>query len=211
MINVETFPVGHLETNCYIITDEKTNRKAIIDPGYKSAELVKRIEEVGKDTFDYILLTHGHFDHIWFTEELRALTGAKVVISQSDAPFLTDGVLNLAATFGFKNFPQISHDVTLNNGDTLMLGETELTFISTPGHTVGSGCYISFADKVIFSGDTLFKLSMGRTDFVTGNRFELYSSLCKLANLQGDFIVYPGHGEATSLEYERKNNPYVSV
>lgn len=211
MISVKTFPVGHLGTNCYIVTDENTNRKAVIDPGYKSSELLKFIEESDKNSFDYILLTHGHFDHIWFAEEIKTLTGAKVVVSSKDASFLSDGFLNLSASFGFRSFPVISCDITLNNGDTLFIGDTELTFLSTPGHTVGSGCYVSFEDKVIFSGDTLFKLSMGRSDFATGNQNELFASLKKLANLQGDFAVYPGHGEATTLEFERNNNPYVSV
>ncbi len=213
MINVETFPVGHLATNCYIVTDESTNRRAVVDPGYKNAELVKRIEALGKDTFDYILLTHGHFDHIWFAEEIKALTGAKIVISKEDEPFLSDGMLNLSSAFGFRpfDFPQIHADVTLNDGDTVNLGETKFSFMLTPGHTVGSGCYISFDQNVIFSGDTLFKLSMGRTDFATGDAVRMFDSLKRLGKLQGDFIVYPGHGESTTLEYERKNNPYVSV
>lgn len=211
MINVETFFVGHLATNCYIITDVNTSRRAIVDPGYKSAELVNRINELGADTFDSIFLTHGHFDHIWFAEEVKALTGAKVVISAKDAPFLSDGMLNLSAIFGFRSFPVISADLTLQDGDTFKLGETEFTFMNTPGHTIGSGCYISFADNIIFSGDTLFKLSMGRTDFSTGSEIDMQNSLKRLAKLQGNFTVYPGHGDATTLDYERKNNPYVSV
>lgn len=211
MINVDIIPVGHLSTNCYIVTDLSTGRKAVVDPGYKSGELLKKIEKSGKDTFDYILLTHGHFDHIWFAEEVKALTGAKIVISVEDAPFLTDSMLNLSAGFGFRSFPKISADITLSNGDKLMLGESEFTFLSTPGHTVGSGCFVFFSDRIIFSGDTLFKLSMGRTDFVTGNPLDMQKSLKKLAGLSGDFKVFPGHGETTTLEYERKNNPYVSV
>ncbi len=210
MISVETFQVGFLGTNCYIVTDESTNRRAVVDPGYKSPELVKRIQELGADTFDYILLTHGHFDHIWYTEEIRGLTGAKVVISKGDAPFLSDGSLNLSSAFSIRNFPVVSPDIILENNDTIMLGNTELTLLSTPGHTVGSSCFISFADNIIFSGDTLFRLSMGRTDFVTGDALELNNSLKKLLRLQGDFVVYPGHNEVTTLEYERKNNPYVS-
>lgn len=213
MITVETFPVGHLSTNCYIVTDLNTNRRAIIDPGYKNADLVKRIEQSGKNTFDYILLTHGHFDHIWFAEEIKALTGAKIIISKEDAPFLSDGMLNLSSAFGMLafEFPKIHADVTLEDGDKFNLGETEFTFMLTPGHTVGSGCFISFSDNVIFSGDTLFKLSMGRTDFVTGDPVRILDSLKRLGKLQGDFAVYPGHGEATTLDFERKNNPYVSV
>lgn len=213
MIKVETFPVGYLATNCYIVTDESTNRRAVVDPGYKNAELVKRIEALGKDSFDYILLTHGHFDHIWFAEEIKALTGAKVVISKEDAPFLDDGMLNLSSTFGMLtfDFPKIYADITLENGDKFNLGETEISFMLTPGHTVGSGCFISFSDSVVFSGDTLFKLSMGRTDFATGDPVKMLDSLKKLGELKGDFTVYPGHGEATTLEFERKNNPYVSV
>lgn len=211
MINVETFVVGFLGTNCYIVTDENTNRCAVVDPGYKSKELVERISSLGADTFDYIILTHGHFDHIWFADEIRKLTNAKVVISKADAPFLADGSLNLTTAFGIRNFPLITADITLENGDTFMLGDTELTMLSTPGHTIGSSSFVSFADNVIFSGDTLFRLSMGRTDFVTGDPLALDNSLKKLASLQGDFIVYPGHNEPTTLDFERKNNPYVSV
>lgn len=211
MINIETFVVGHISTNCYIITDTETNRRALVDPGYKSAELLNRIKEQGADTFDYILLTHGHFDHIWFAGEISGLTGAKIVISADDAPFLADGTLNLSANFGFRNIPEISADITLKDGDSLKLGNTDFKFLSTPGHTIGSGCYVFFEDKVIFSGDTLFKLSMGRTDFVTGNETDILRSLKRLASLEGDFDVYPGHGDKTTLDYERKNNPYVSV
>lgn len=209
MIKVEIYPVGHLATNCYIVIDEKSNHKAIIDPGYKSAELLKKIKKHGVKTFDYILLTHGHFDHIWYADELREVTGAKILISALDAPFLTDGNRNLSAIFGVRNFPVIAADKALSEGDTIMLGETELSFVNTPGHTLGSGCFISHKDKLIFSGDTLFKLSMGRTDFPTGDNTAMLSSLRKLASLDGDYVVYPGHGESTTLEFERNNNPYV--
>lgn len=209
MINVETFPVGYLATNCYIITDEKTGRRAIIDPGYKDSTLLKRVKKLGKDTFDYILLTHGHFDHIWFTEELRSLTGAKVLISKEDAPFLMDGRLNLSATFGISAFPETACNKALKDGDKFNLGETEFTFMSTPGHTAGSGCYISFAEKLIFSGDTLFRASHGRFDFPTGDLSALINSLKRLMNLSGDFKVFPGHNEPTTLDYERNNNPGV--
>ena len=211
MIKVESFLVGHLSTNCYIITDESTNRRAIVDPGYKSGELLKRVKKLGKDTFDYILLTHGHFDHIWYAEELRSLTNAKLVISKEDSSFLLDGRLNLSSVFGISKFPQICADMALSDGDKLKLGSSEFTFMSTPGHTVGSGCFIFFEDKVIFSGDTLFRLSQGRTDFPTGDTLKMAQSLRKLAALQGDFTVYPGHNEPTTLEFERQNNPFVSV
>lgn len=211
MIKVETFPVGHIATNCYILIDTESERKAVVDPGYKSAELLSRIKELGVDTFDYILLTHGHFDHIWYASDVQNLTGAKIMISALDAPFLSDNTLNLSSNFGFRNFPEIHADITLEDGDKFYLGKTEFTFLCTSGHTKGSGCYISFADNIIFSGDTLFRQSMGRTDFVTGNSLEMMNSLNRIARLQGDFTVYPGHGEATSLDYERKNNPYVSV
>ncbi len=209
MINVETFPVGYLATNCYIVTDENTGHRAIIDPGYKDSGLLKRVKKLGKDSFDYILLTHGHFDHIWFTEELRNLTGAKVLISSEDAPFLMDGRLNLSLAFGISAFPETACNKALKDGDKFNLGDTELTFMSTPGHTVGSGCFISFADKIIFSGDTLFKQSHGRFDFPTGDISALINSLKRLMSLSGDFKVFPGHNEPTTLEFERNNNPGV--
>lgn len=211
MIDVKTLTLGYLDTNCYIVTDIDTGKKAVIDPGSKSVELVEMIKKSDAASFEYILLTHGHFDHIWFSAEVKKLTGAKIAVSRQDANFLKNGELNLSSVFGIRDFPQICPDVLLENSHKFYLGNTELTYICTPGHTVGSGCFISFSDKIIFSGDTLFRLSAGRTDFPTGDSMEMQSSLKKLLSLSGDFEVYPGHGEKTSLEYERKNNPYVSV
>ena len=208
MINVKTFKVGYLATNCYVITDKDTGKAAVVDAGAKSAELLEYIKEIGAENLEYILLTHGHFDHIMFVPELKRITGAKVVISKEDAPFLYDSSLNLSANFRLKT-EDVSADITLSNGDCLVLGNTKLVFISTPGHTVGSGCFVSEKDKIIFSGDTLFKCSMGRTDFVTGDEQAMFASLKKLSRLNGDYKVYPGHNEPTTLEYERNFNPYM--
>lgn len=207
MINIKNLVLGQLQVNCYVIEDVDTGYIAIVDPGDSSTVLSKLITEKS-DKIKYILLTHGHFDHIGYAKELKSLTNAKVVISKTDEPFLSDGSLNLSLMFFGKSLPPVTADITLTDGDELILGNTAIKFIATAGHTAGSGCYI--ADNSIFTGDTLMKLSMGRTDFPTSSNSDMLASLKKLYNLNQNYTVYPGHGGTSTLEYERKYNPYFN-
>lgn len=205
-IDVKCTVVGIMQENCYIVTDKATGLIALVDTGAVSVTLKNFIKQ-NSDKIKYVLLTHGHFDHIGYAGKVKEETNAKVVISKQDEPFLSDSNYNLSVMAIGEPVEEVSADITLNDGDKLMLGETEITFMLTPGHTKGSGCYI--IDNCIFSGDTLMKLSMGRTDFPTGDISDMENSLKKLANLQGDYNVFSGHGDFTTLSYERKYNPYM--
>ena len=200
MISIKSVQVGTLQTNCYLLTDSATGSLAVVDPG----EYTPQLENVKPD---YILLTHGHYDHIAGVDKLIAQSGAKLVIGKKDAPMLSSARLNLSSHFSAQPLAALTPDITLCDGDKLMLGETEITYIETPGHTAGSGCYIF--DDCIISGDTLFWCSIGRTDFETGSMTDMLRSLAKLRALDGDYRVFPGHGPATTLEYERRRNPYM--
>ena len=208
MISVREFSVGLMGTNAYIVTDNETQEVAVIDPGFDDAHLTSALDEYDADKIRYILLTHGHFDHIGAAKQYAEKYNAKIVISDLDSEFLFEPALNLCGAFGLSLKP-FTADIRLYDEDVLELGETEFSFIHTPGHTRGSGCYVFEDDKVIFSGDTLFLASMGRTDFPTGDANDMIESLHILRDLEGDYKVYPGHDQSTTLSYERVNNPYM--
>ena len=194
---------GSMDNNCSLIIDEKTNQSALVDCNEFSQ---KMIDMIGDTDLKYILLTHGHFDHIIGVRDTKAKYGAKVVISSEDEPMLSSSKLSLAA---FCNAPQndVEADIIVSDGDEITLGDIVIKVMSTPGHTLGSVCYI--AENCIFSGDTLFYCSCGRTDFPSGSPEQMMSSLQKLKALDGDYKVYTGHNNLTTLDFERKNNPYM--
>lgn len=194
---------GSMDNNCSLIIDEKTNQSALVDCNEFSQ---KMIDMIGDTDLKYILLTHGHFDHIIGARDTKAKYGAKVVISSEDEPMLSSSKLSLAA---FCNAPQndVEADIIVSDGDEITLGDTVIKVMSTPGHTLGSVCYI--AENCIFSGDTLFYCSCGRTDFPSGSPEQMMLSLQKLKALDGDYKVYTGHNNLTTLDFERKNNPYM--
>lgn len=203
MIKVKSIILGDLQNNCYLITDEKTKKSALVDCTEASQ---KMIDFIGDADLEYILLTHGHFDHIGGVKEIKEKYGVKVVISKEDANMLTSGKQSLAAFCGIKQ-ENTEADITVSDGDEITLGETSIKVMSTPGHTKGGVCYI--VDDVIFSGDTLFYCSCGRTDFPGGSAKEMMESLIKISKLDGDYKVYAGHDRQSTLEFERKNNPYM--
>lgn len=194
---------GSMDNNCSLIIDEKTNQSALVDCNEFSQ---KMIDMIGDTDLKYILLTHGHFDHIIGVKSVKEKYGAQVVISKEDKPMLNSSKLSLAV---FCNAPQnnVDADIIVKDGDEITLGEIKIKVMATPGHTSGSVCYI--AENCIFSGDTLFYCSCGRTDFPSGSHEQMMSSLQKLKALDGDYKVYTGHNNLTTLDFERKNNPYM--
>lgn len=205
-MKVEKNELGELQANCYLLT--VGDEAAIIDPGAYEPELEFMIAFCDKP-IRYILLTHRHCDHVMAAAAAKDLTGAKVVISAEDAEGLSDPEASLAAVMTREKQFCIKADRLVGDGDLLPLGGEEIRVIATPGHTVGGVCYL-IGDK-LFTGDTLFQKNIGRSDLPTGDYATLKASLKKLANLEGDYTIYPGHGENTTLEMERKNNPYMKL
>ena len=200
---VKTGSFGNMGNNCYLIVDEKTNKSALIDCTECSS---KMLDFIGDTDLQCILLTHGHFDHIIGVKEVKEKFSCKVAISKEDEGMLNSARLSLAV---FCGEPQnnVDADIILKDGDVLPLGDVDIKVISTPGHTKGSVCFI--AENYLFSGDTLFCCSCGRTDFPGGSVSEMMQSLHRIASLDGDFKVMPGHEETTTLNFERQNNPYM--
>lgn len=198
---------GPLPTNCYLLTDDVTGKTAVIDPGFDNVELTGAVLAAGAENVTAILLTHGHFDHIMGVASIKRITHAKVYIYSDDMMFPTDNSLNLSSMMMPAPTGTFTADATLNDGDVIELGSLSIRVMHTPGHTIGSCCYL--VENAIFTGDTLMKGSCGRTDFPTGSYPQMADSLQKLRNLEGDYHIYPGHEGETTLEYERKNNPFM--
>lgn len=205
-MNVTYFSVGSLGTNCYIVSDD-SGHAAIIDPGGDAQRILSAVKEKNL-TVDFILLTHAHFDHIMAVEEIGAATGAQILVGAGDAPMLYDAQLNLSAMVYPTQAVEVTAHRLLFDGEVIHIGDATLTVMETPGHTRGGVCY--FGDGVLFSGDTLFAGSIGRTDLPGGDMTVLRRSLARLAALGGDYTVYPGHGEETTLSFEKAANPYLT-
>jgi glyoxylase-like metal-dependent hydrolase (beta-lactamase superfamily II) len=203
---IKCLKVGSIETNCYIACDKVSNRAAVIDPGAEAARITAALEETGC-TADYVILTHGHADHMSAAKEVVRNTGAKLAVFADELPLLNDPQKSMSAVINpTQDFETFNPDIMLRDGDTLTLGSIQLKALYTPGHTSGSCCII--AQDTLFSGDTLFRRSAGRTDLPTGNTSQLMESLKRLFSLDGDLKVLPGHGEFSTLEFERLNNPF---
>ena len=198
-MQVKRMQVGPIGTNCYILEDEK--KIAVIDPGDEAERILEVLEET-EGTVAYILLTHGHYDHTTAVPELhKALPEAKIYIHQADA--------NGAGSRLFPLAGQVDDLLLYDEGDALPLGSLTIEVLHTPGHSKGS--VTLKAGDVLFTGDTLFAGSMGRTDLPGGDEEEIMASLKRLGELEGDFTVCPGHMQTSTLDQERKTNPYLRM
>lgn len=198
--------LGQLQTNSYILADEETNEAVVVDVPDRADIILDFLEE-NNYTVRYIILTHGHFDHILALGELRNKTGAPLLAHENCADFLKDTVKNLCHYTG-SVFEATDADRYLKDGDTVTFGSSTLKVLHTPGHT--SDCICLLAGDILLSGDTLFQRSVGRTDHPTGNlEQEIISIKEKLLPLPDDTKVYPGHGPMTAIGTERKENPYL--
>ena len=195
MINIKTLALGAYQTNTYLVWEETSPTCVVIDPGYEPDTILDEAKKLGKE-ITAVLLTHGHFDHVGGVRELAAETGCPVYLHEAELsmpPQMTAGPLFYTNTYG--------------EGDFVEAAGLSFKVLHTPGHTPGSICLL--CENAMFSGDTLFWGSCGRTDLPGGSWATIRKSLRRLADLSGDYDVYPGHGDATTLSFERKMNPYM--
>ena len=195
MINIKTLALGAYQTNTYLVWEENSPTCVVIDPGYEPDTILDEAKKLGKE-ITAVLLTHGHFDHVGGVRELAAETGCPVYLHEAELsmpPQMTAGPLFYTNTYG--------------EGDFVEAAGLSFKVLHTPGHTPGSVCLL--CENAMFSGDTLFWGSCGRTDLPGGSWATIRKSLLRLAELCGDYDVYPGHGDATTLSFERKMNPYM--
>ena len=193
MLSYDTLPLGAYQTNCYILKND--GKALVIDPGYEPETVLIHLRRENL-TLEAILLTHGHFDHVGAVKKLAAQTQCKVYIHPAEdsmPTMLTAGKLLYTHTY--------------DEGDVLELAGLSIRVLHTPGHTPGSVCLL--CQDVLFSGDTLFAGSCGRTDLPGGDWATIQKSLHRLSGIEADFTVCPGHGEASTLSREKATNPYL--
>ena len=201
-MKIQTFEAGPLGANNYLLTDG--NEAVLIDCSEVKSDILNELKD---KTLKYILLTHGHFDHVLGINDMREATGAKVLVHQSDLERI-DESSNIMQTFGVIGIETPKADEFVSDGDVLKFGNTEIRVIHTPGHTEGCVCY--YIDDKLFSGDTLFRDSVGRCDLPGGNFAKLSDSIKNiLFKLEDSTTVYPGHGPETSIGYEKKYNELI--
>lgn len=208
MLKIEKFTLGPLQTNAYLLHGEDEHRAVIIDPGMNPAPLIRKIQGL---EIEAILLTHAHFDHIGGVDEIRKAANCPVYLHPLESEWLTTPKLN-----GSLMWPEVGGPIStdpaeydLAEGQVLKLIGQEFKVYHTPGHSPGSVSFLCGSD--LFSGDVLFRSSVGRTDLPGGREADLYNSIRgKLFTMKDEVKVYPGHGPGTTIGFERQHNPYVS-
>ena len=205
-MQVRCCPVGFPPENCYLLLCGG-GAAALVDPGTSYSTLLREVADTGC-RLEWILLTHGHYDHIGAVQAIREATGARLAAPQAERVILEDARNNLTALWTDTAYTVEGADRYLAEGDTLAIGETVLQVLHTPGHTPGSVCYLCGRD--LLAGDTLFYDSVGRVDLPGGDGEQMRASLRRLATLPADTAVYPGHGPQTTIGRELAENPYMN-
>lgn len=189
-------------TNCYIVEDEESRETMVIDPGGEADKIIDMLDTLGIDKLKYIYLTHCHGDHFGAILEVKAKKGGKVLIHRDDAEGLYNPEISLTYYIGMADI-ELEADSRVDEGDIIHLGNLEFKVIHTPGHTKGGTCLYCKEEGLLFSGDTLFKGTWGRTDLPTSSFPDIIESITKkLTILPDDTIVYPGHGRMTTIREE---------
>jgi hydroxyacylglutathione hydrolase len=207
---VKQYEVGNFAVFCYLVGDEETKEGLFIDPADDADQLISDAKSHGINKIKYIINTHAHVDHIMGNAEMVKKTGAKLVIHEGDAKHLTRTQYDLLAMFRAKPSPVA--DIEVKDGDMIRMGKVTLKVLHTPGHSPGGMCL--YTDGMVFTGDSLFVGSVGRTDFPGSSWDVLEASIQKkLFTLPGDTIVYPGHNygptPSSTIQYEKRHNPFV--
>ncbi len=212
-MKINHYVVGMVQTNCYIVINDETKECFIIDPGASGRQLAEKIREENL-TPVAVLLTHGHFDHAGAAEDLAKEFDVKIYAHEAEADTLRDPQKNVSWMVGAKE--SYDADVFLKDEERITLAGYEIKVLHTPGHTEGGCCYYIESEDVVFTGDTLFAQSVGRTDFPGGSMSQIVRSiqeklltLNEAGNLETDIMVYPGHNDPTTIETERMENPYL--
>ncbi len=206
-MTIKSMVLGPVQTNCYFLINDETKEVLIIDPADNAAGIEGWIREEGLEP-RAILLTHGHFDHILGVEGLRKAFDIPVYAGKNEADVLKDPRKNVSPMLG--RSVSVSADRLLSDNEIFTLAGIRMQVFFTPGHTEGSICFYLPDEKKLFSGDTLFEASVGRTDFPTGSSRQLVDAIkTRLFILDDDVMVYPGHGGCTSIGYEKTHNPFV--
>ena len=202
MLNIQVFEQGLLGSNTILVWDDASCEGLIIDCG-NHPEAIKTFAACKGVKVKYIVLSHGHYDHVDYVREyVSAFAGAMIVCHAAEKPVLTDSEANVSELFGKSNVYPLP-DLELDEGESLVLGETELVCIHTPGHTPGSMCLYCEEESLMFTGDTLFNMGYGRTDFKHGNEQALMSSLVRLLKMPPETVFYSGHGGASTIGAQR--------
>ena len=208
-MQVLTLSVGALGTNCYIVSRSDNAPAIVIDPGDDANVILQTLQSHGLQLAS-ILLTHGHFDHFGALDALIAATGCDFYISKEDSLMIRDGVKNFSVSFFGRTIESCTlARVVLEDGMQLQLADLMVDVIATPGHSLGSVCYR--IEDCLFTGDTLFRGACGRVDGYGGSGKSILRSLAMLRTIDENLTVYPGHGESTSLGYEKEYNMYMKL
>lgn len=203
---IKTCVLGPVSTNCYLIYDEGSKEAVIVDPADNDAFIVDKCRQLGLQP-KAVLLTHGHFDHIMAADAVRREYGCPIYASREEEKLLLDPGMNASVSMGGQQV-SLHADCWVQDGDVLELIGREWQVIATPGHTAGSVCFYLASEEVLVSGDTLFAGSFGRTDLPTGSMSDIVRSIAeKLLVLPEETMVYPGHGDPTTISYEKSYNP----
>lgn len=204
----ETIVVGELGVNCYLLADSRTKEGVVIDPGAEPERIIAAIKEHGIKVVN-ILNTHGHFDHVGGNRPLTEITGAPLLISKEDEPFLSRASLS-AKMYGLKADDSPAPAAYLAEGAIISFGSHQIRVIHIPGHSPGGACFYLENDGILISGDSLFAESIGRTDLPGGSQEQLVGAIrSKLLTLPAGTKVFPGHGPATTIGHEKQYNPYL--